>query len=96
VRDAIQALQQRQASDALTLEQLRLSIAAGIASLDHGEYALVENAELLSTISGRRAWDVDIDRPTRAAERRRSRILLCPLRAGERTCRQRLSVAGPY
>jgi antitoxin ParD1/3/4 len=46
MRDAIRALQQRRAMDALKLERLRLSIKAGVAALDRGEYDEVEDADL--------------------------------------------------
>lgn len=46
VRDAIRALQQRRALDALKLDKLRLSIRAGVAALDRGDYSNVEDAEL--------------------------------------------------
>ena len=46
VRDAIRALQQRRAEDALRLEKLRLSIAAGAAALDRGDYDEVADEDL--------------------------------------------------
>jgi antitoxin ParD1/3/4 len=46
VRDAIRALQQRRAEDALKLDSLRLSIKAGIAALERGDYTDVEDDEL--------------------------------------------------
>jgi antitoxin ParD1/3/4 len=46
VRDAIRALQQRRAEDALKLDRLRLSIKAGVAALDRGDYTEVEDADL--------------------------------------------------
>lgn len=46
MRDAVRALQQRRAQDALTLDRLRLSIKAGVAALDRGEYSEVEDADL--------------------------------------------------
>ena len=46
VRDAIRALRQRRDEDALKLARLRQSIAAGLAALDHGDAAEVEDAEL--------------------------------------------------
>ena len=52
LRDAIRALQQRRAEDALKLDQLRLSIKAGIAALDHGDYTEVDEAELDAVLDG--------------------------------------------
>jgi antitoxin ParD1/3/4 len=46
VRDAIRALQQRRAEDALRLERLRRSIDAGLADLDRGDYEEVDDADL--------------------------------------------------
>jgi antitoxin ParD1/3/4 len=46
MRDALRALQQRRAEDALTLDRLRLSIKQGIAALDRGEYTEVEDEDL--------------------------------------------------
>ena len=46
VRDAIRALQQRRAQDALKLDRLRLSIKAGVAALDRGDYTEVEDTDL--------------------------------------------------
>jgi antitoxin ParD1/3/4 len=46
MRDAIRALQQRRVEDALRLERLRLSIRAGAAALDRGDYADVEDEDL--------------------------------------------------
>jgi antitoxin ParD1/3/4 len=46
VRDAIRALQQRRAIDALKLERLRQSIDAGLADLERGDYEEVDDAEL--------------------------------------------------
>jgi antitoxin ParD1/3/4 len=46
VRDAIRALQQRRAVDALKLERLRQSIDAGLADLERGDYEDVDDAEL--------------------------------------------------
>jgi antitoxin ParD1/3/4 len=46
VRDAIRALQQRRAEDALKLDRLRLSIEAGVAALDRGDYTEVADADL--------------------------------------------------
>jgi antitoxin ParD1/3/4 len=46
MRDAIRALQQRRALEALKLDKLRLSIKAGVAALDRGEYTEVDDADL--------------------------------------------------
>lgn len=46
VRDAIRALQQRRAENALKLDRLRLSIKAGVAALDRGDYTDVDDADL--------------------------------------------------
>ena len=46
VRDAIRALQQRRAEEALKLDKLRLSIKAGVAALDRGEYTEVGDEDL--------------------------------------------------
>lgn len=46
LRDAIRALQQRRAMDALKLERLRRSIDAGIADLERGDYEEVDDADL--------------------------------------------------
>ena len=46
MRDAIRALQQRRAEEALKLDKLRLSIQGGVAALDRGEYAEVEDEDL--------------------------------------------------
>ena len=45
-RDAIRALQQRRAIDALKLERLRRSIDAGLADLDSGDYEDIDDADL--------------------------------------------------
>ena len=52
VRDAIRSLQQRRAEDALKLERLRLSIAAGAAALERGEFTEVEDAALDAYLDG--------------------------------------------
>ncbi|NJO54520.1 MAG: type II toxin-antitoxin system ParD family antitoxin [Bacteroidales bacterium] len=52
MRDAIRALQQRRAMDALKLERLRLSIKAGVAALDRGEHDEVEDADLDAYLDG--------------------------------------------
>ena len=46
MRDAIRALQQRRVLEALKLDKLRLSINAGVAALDRGEYIEVEDTDL--------------------------------------------------
>ena len=46
VRDAIRALKQRRAEEALKLDKLRLSIKAGVAALERGDYAEVEDEDL--------------------------------------------------
>ncbi len=46
VRDAIRALQQRRAEDALKLERLRLAIQAGVDALERGEYTEVSEGDL--------------------------------------------------
>lgn len=46
LRDAIRALQQRRAEEALKLEKLRVAIQQGVAALDRGEYTEVEEEEL--------------------------------------------------
>lgn len=46
LRDAIRALQQRRAEDALRLERLRQSIDAGLADLERGDYEEVDDADL--------------------------------------------------
>jgi len=46
VRDAIRALQQRRAEEALKLDKLRLFIKAGVAALDRGDYTEVEDEDL--------------------------------------------------
>lgn len=46
LRDAIRALQQRRAEEALKLEKLRLAIRQGVAALDRGGYTEVEDEDL--------------------------------------------------
>jgi antitoxin ParD1/3/4 len=46
VRDAIRALQQRRAEDALKLQKLRLSVKAGVAALKRGDYTEVDDESL--------------------------------------------------
>lgn len=46
MRDAIRALQQRRAIDALKIERLRQALAAGIADIERGNYEEVDDADL--------------------------------------------------
>lgn len=46
MRDAIRALQQRRAAESLKLEKLRLSVKAGVAALERGDYTEVEDEDL--------------------------------------------------
>jgi antitoxin ParD1/3/4 len=46
IRDAIRAIQQRRAEEALKLDKLRLSIKQGVAALDRGDYTEVEGEDL--------------------------------------------------
>ncbi len=46
MRDAIRALQQRRAEEALKLDKLRLSIKQGVAALDQGAYTEIEDEDL--------------------------------------------------
>ena len=46
MRDAIRALQQRRAEQALKLDKLRLAIKQGLAALDRGDYTEVEDKDL--------------------------------------------------
>ena len=46
MRDAIRALQQRRAMDALKLERRRRSIDTGLADLERGDYEEVDDADL--------------------------------------------------
>ena len=50
MRDAIRALQQRRALDALKLDRLRLSIEAGVAALERGDYSDIDDADLDDTL----------------------------------------------
>ncbi len=52
VRDAIRALQQRRAENALKLDSLRLSIKAGVAALERGDYTDVEDNDLDAYLDG--------------------------------------------
>ncbi len=46
VRDAVRALQQKRTRETLELDRLRLSIKAGVAALERGEYTEVEDSDL--------------------------------------------------
>jgi antitoxin ParD1/3/4 len=46
MRDAIRALKQRRAEEALKLERLRLAIQEGVAALDRGDYTEVADEDL--------------------------------------------------
>jgi antitoxin ParD1/3/4 len=46
IRDALRALQQRRAEDAMKLERLQLAVRAGAAALDRGDYVEVDEADL--------------------------------------------------
>jgi antitoxin ParD1/3/4 len=46
VRDAVRALQQRRAEDALKLERLRQAVRAGADALDRGDYTEVADEDL--------------------------------------------------
>jgi antitoxin ParD1/3/4 len=46
MHDAIRALQQRRAEEALKLDELRVAIHEGVAALDRGDYAQVEDEDL--------------------------------------------------
>jgi antitoxin ParD1/3/4 len=46
IRDALRALQQRRAEEALKLDNLRLLIRQGVAALDRGGYSEIEEAQL--------------------------------------------------
>jgi antitoxin ParD1/3/4 len=50
VRDAIRALKQRRAEEALKLERLRLSIKQGVAALDRGDFTEVGDDNLDSVL----------------------------------------------
>ncbi len=52
IRDAVRALQQRRAEEALRLDKLRLSINQGIAALDRGDYTDVEDEDLDDYLDG--------------------------------------------
>jgi antitoxin ParD1/3/4 len=59
MRDAIRALPQRRAEEALKLDKLRVAIRQGVAALDRGDYTEVEDEDLdaylddLATSAGR-------------------------------------------
>jgi len=55
MRDAIHALQQRRAEEALKLERLRVSIRQGVAALDRGDYAEIEDEDLDAYLDDRAA-----------------------------------------
>ena len=46
IRDAIRALQQRRAEEALKFQKLRLAIKQGAAALDRGDFTEVEDDDL--------------------------------------------------
>jgi antitoxin ParD1/3/4 len=46
LRDAIRALQQRRAEEALKVDRLRLAIEQGVAALDRGDYTELEDEDL--------------------------------------------------
>ncbi|MBZ0228580.1 MAG: type II toxin-antitoxin system ParD family antitoxin [Bauldia sp.] len=50
MRDAIRALQQRRALDALKLDRLRLSVQTGVAALERGDYSDIDDADLDDTL----------------------------------------------
>lgn len=57
VRDALRALQQRRAQDALKLELLRAQVNVGVTALDRGDAVDVDDSELdsyLGTLGGPR------------------------------------------
>ncbi len=54
VRDAIRGLQQRRALESLRLERMRLSVQAGVAALERGEYTEVDDSDLETLIDGLR------------------------------------------
>jgi antitoxin ParD1/3/4 len=59
MRDAIRALQQRRAEEALKLDKLRVAIRQGVAALERGDYTEVQDEDLdaylddLATSAGR-------------------------------------------
>ena len=46
MRDAIRALQQRRAAEALKLDKLRLAIRQGVAALDRGDYTELDDESM--------------------------------------------------
>jgi antitoxin ParD1/3/4 len=46
MRDAIRALQQRRAEEALKLDKLRLAIRQGVAALDRGDYTELDDESM--------------------------------------------------
>jgi len=52
MRDALRALQQRRAEDALKLERLRRAIQVGLDELDRGEYSVVADEDLDAFLNG--------------------------------------------
>lgn len=46
MRDALRALRQRRAEEALKLDKLRVAIQQGVAALDRGEFTEVEDEDL--------------------------------------------------
>ncbi len=46
IRDAVRALQQRRAVEALKLDRMRLAIQEGIAALNRGDYTEVDDEKL--------------------------------------------------
>jgi antitoxin ParD1/3/4 len=52
MRDAIRALRQRRAEEALKLDKLRVAIQQGVAALDRGEYTEVEDEDLEAYLEG--------------------------------------------
>lgn len=52
MRDALRALQQRRAEDALKLERLRRAVQIGLDDLDRGEYSVVADGDLDAFLDG--------------------------------------------
>jgi antitoxin ParD1/3/4 len=57
IRDAVRALQQRRAEDALKLDRLRVAIRQGVATLDRGDYTEVADEDLDSYLGDLGASD---------------------------------------
>jgi len=55
MRDAIRALQQRRAQEALELERLRVSVQQGVAALERGDYTEIEGEDLDAYLDDRAA-----------------------------------------